>query len=57
MPPSRRHQVNSWIGVTLFCSITLWISVFYVVEAHKITQDVYASDYTEYYKLVSGSTK
>jgi hypothetical protein len=51
MPPSPRHGINSWLGVGLFCSITLWVSIFYTLEAHKITQDNFASDFKIYYTV------
>jgi hypothetical protein len=51
MPPSRRHTVNSWLGVGLLCSITLWVTIFYVVEAKKITNDIYSANYKTFYSV------
>lgn len=53
MPPSARLRgVHSWLGIGLLCSITLWVTVFYVVEAQKITNNSYDSSFTEYYAIL-----
>jgi hypothetical protein len=52
MSPSQRlHGVRSWLGAALLCVITLWVTVFYVIEAHRIATSKYVSDYKIYYSI------
>jgi hypothetical protein len=54
MTPSRKLQgIHSWVGVGLLCSLTIWVTVFYLIEAHRITNNKYISDYKIYYSIAS----
>ncbi len=51
MPLRSRPGINSWLGVGLLCSITLWVTVFYIFETKKIAESKFVADYKMYYSL------
>jgi hypothetical protein len=45
------RKVNSWVAITLFLAMTLWVCTFYYIETRKLYGDDFTKNYRIYYEL------